>query len=225
MIVKRRRIISCVLALVMFLGCIVVSRVSNDVRKTFEAAQVAALPAADEEVGITRTVYVRVHDGAQELADAKSYTFGIVKNYDDECTQQAVDAIEEQLGGQIQTTAYLNVFEMASALLSGKLDAMILNSGYVSILETDSRFEMFSQNTRVLADVKIEGTGEELDGSGLLLNAEAEIAENGKLSAVSLAERIGISAKAVEKHLANLKADGILKRIGPDKGGHWEVVE
>jgi predicted HTH transcriptional regulator len=43
--------------------------------------------------------------------------------------------------------------------------------------------------------------------------------------AVALAERIGISAKAVEKHLSNLKADGIIKRIVPDKGGHWEVVE
>ena len=53
----------------------------------------------------------------------------------------------------------------------------------------------------------------------------ALLAENSKLSAVSLAERIGISAKAVEKHLANLKADGILKRIGPDKGGYWEVIE
>ena len=53
----------------------------------------------------------------------------------------------------------------------------------------------------------------------------ALLTENGKLSAVALAERIGISAKAVEKHLANLKADGILKRIGPDKGGHWEIIE
>ena len=53
----------------------------------------------------------------------------------------------------------------------------------------------------------------------------ALLTDNNKLSAVALAERIGISAKAVEKHLSNLKVDGIIKRIGPDKGGHWEVVE
>ncbi len=47
---------------------------------------------------------------------------------------------------------------------------------------------------------------------------------NGKLSAAALADRIGISSKAVEKHISNLKADGIIKRIGPDKGGHWIVV-
>ena len=53
----------------------------------------------------------------------------------------------------------------------------------------------------------------------------ALLTDNNKLSAVALAERIGISAKAVEKHLSNLKADGIIKRIGPDKGGHWEVIK
>ena len=49
------------------------------------------------------------------------------------------------------------------------------------------------------------------------------LAENGRLSAASLAEKIGISAKTVEKHLANLKADGTIERIGPAKGGYWKV--
>ena len=49
------------------------------------------------------------------------------------------------------------------------------------------------------------------------------LSEDGKLSATALAEKIGISAKSVEKHLANLKADGIIERIGPAKGGYWKV--
>ncbi len=51
----------------------------------------------------------------------------------------------------------------------------------------------------------------------------ALLSEDGKLSAMALAEKIGISAKSVEKHLANLKADGIIERIGPAKGGYWKV--
>lgn len=51
----------------------------------------------------------------------------------------------------------------------------------------------------------------------------ALIAEDGKQSAASLAEKIGISAKAVEKQLAKLKADGIIERKGPAKGGEWVV--
>lgn len=51
----------------------------------------------------------------------------------------------------------------------------------------------------------------------------ALLLENGKLSATLLAGKIGISAKAVEKHLANLKADGTIERVGPAKGGYWKV--
>lgn len=49
------------------------------------------------------------------------------------------------------------------------------------------------------------------------------LAEDGKLSAAALAEKIGISVKAVEKHLANLKKDGLIEHIGPAKDGHWKV--
>ena len=51
----------------------------------------------------------------------------------------------------------------------------------------------------------------------------ALLSEDGKLSAMALAGKLGISAKSVEKHLANLKADGIIQRIGPAKGGYWKV--
>lgn len=46
---------------------------------------------------------------------------------------------------------------------------------------------------------------------------------NGNMTTVTLAEALGISKKAVEKHLSKLKSEGVISRIGPDKGGHWEV--
>ena len=51
----------------------------------------------------------------------------------------------------------------------------------------------------------------------------AILSENGKLTAVGLAAEIGVTAKAIEKHLAKLKAEGIIEREGPDKGGSWKV--
>lgn len=53
----------------------------------------------------------------------------------------------------------------------------------------------------------------------------ALLAQDSKLSAAALAKQIGISAKAIEKHLAKLKADGIIERIGPAKGGYWKVKQ
>ena len=43
-------------------------------------------------------------------------------------------------------------------------------------------------------------------------------------SARKLTEIIGITPKAIEKHLAKLKAEGVIKREGPDKGGSWIVL-
>lgn len=49
------------------------------------------------------------------------------------------------------------------------------------------------------------------------------ITEDPRHSAKSIAESIGMSAKGVEKQLAKLKAQGIIRRIGPAKGGRWEI--
>jgi len=35
---------------------------------------------------------------------------------------------------------------------------------------------------------------------------------------------LGLSQKGVKKNLTKLKEQGLIRRVGPDKGGHWEVV-
>lgn len=51
------------------------------------------------------------------------------------------------------------------------------------------------------------------------------IASNPHITMRELSVKIGIGNKAVEKHIASLKADGRLIRIGADKGGYWEVIK
>ncbi len=51
------------------------------------------------------------------------------------------------------------------------------------------------------------------------------IVANKNISRNELAERIGISTTAVQKHLNKLKTLGIIKRIGSAKSGYWEVME
>lgn len=45
------------------------------------------------------------------------------------------------------------------------------------------------------------------------------------ISTAELAEIIGLTMKGVEWNLRKLKAEGVLKRVGPAKGGHWDVVK
>ena len=43
-------------------------------------------------------------------------------------------------------------------------------------------------------------------------------------TALELSKLLNLTAKGVEWNLRKLKNDGLLKRVGPDFGGHWEVV-
>jgi len=46
-----------------------------------------------------------------------------------------------------------------------------------------------------------------------------------KISKREVSETLGISETAVDKHIEKLKKLGIIERIGPAKGGHWEVLK
>ena len=45
-----------------------------------------------------------------------------------------------------------------------------------------------------------------------------------KISASGIAMEIGISSRGVEKQIKKLREAGIIKRIGADFGGYWEIV-
>ena len=52
----------------------------------------------------------------------------------------------------------------------------------------------------------------------------AAICANPFVGTQEMADMIGVERSTVARAIAKLKRDGMLRRIGPDKGGHWEVV-
>lgn len=48
--------------------------------------------------------------------------------------------------------------------------------------------------------------------------------ENPTVTREQLAEAIGITADGIRYHLRKLRQDNLIRRIGPDKGGFWEVL-
>ncbi len=40
-----------------------------------------------------------------------------------------------------------------------------------------------------------------------------------------LSEELQISTTAVENNIKKLKEKDLLKRVGPPKGGHWEIIK
>ena len=48
---------------------------------------------------------------------------------------------------------------------------------------------------------------------------------NSKITFAEMSSATGISRSAIQKHIERLKDAQRLRRVGPDKGGHWEVIE
>ena len=52
-----------------------------------------------------------------------------------------------------------------------------------------------------------------------------EIKKNPSISRDELAEKCGLTSDGIKYNMRKLREKGIIKRIGPDKGGHWEIIE
>ncbi len=46
-----------------------------------------------------------------------------------------------------------------------------------------------------------------------------------RLTRAELAERVGLSPEGIKYYLRNLKADGLIRRVGSDRAGYWEVLK
>ena len=50
------------------------------------------------------------------------------------------------------------------------------------------------------------------------------VISDGSISQDKMAEKIGVSKRAIEMQIANLKAKGLLVREGADHGGYWRII-
>ena len=51
------------------------------------------------------------------------------------------------------------------------------------------------------------------------------IRNNPYISTQEMADIIGIDRRNITRNLRGLYDRGVLRRVGPDKGGHWEIIE
>jgi ATP-dependent DNA helicase RecG len=87
----------------------------------------------------------------------------------------------------------------------------------------------FFPATTTPRDIAHEGLGEKLgERLGKLGETRAAIVEfmrrDAAISTVALADKLGLSTTAVDKNIQYLKSQGRIRRVGPARGGHWEVL-
>ena len=142
---KTRRIIACILALLIVCGCGLVAKVASDAYDTINKVSNKVTTSVRNMY-----VFVRTDDPAQTLMDAKDYSFAAMENYDLTHTQQAVARIEEEIGTTLDLRQYERASELADALLSQEVDALIMNGASVALLIEEEAYETFTEKIRIL---------------------------------------------------------------------------
>ena len=101
-------------------------------------------------------VAVRADDPAETLEDAADYTFDVQFSKGSDNMQAAVSDIQKQIGSEIQTTECDSVQTQAQQLLDGKVDAIIYNGAYTSLMEEN--VTDFSKKIKILYtfDIRVQ---------------------------------------------------------------------
>ena len=120
------------------------SAISNISGETTEVTQMA--------------VYVKSDDAADSVEATAGYTYGILSSLDRENTDGAVAHLNSEFGTEVQTKEYAGLTELADGILNGEVNAMLLNSGYLSVYEDMDGYTDFSTKIKEVGTVDVECT-------------------------------------------------------------------
>lgn len=98
----------------------------------------------------TEKVVVAVLDSdpAEKLEDVAEYQFGIQFDKGADTMESALATINEELGQDVETIQYDNLKEQAEALYSGEVQAIVYNTAYSNVIE--SELEEYGEKARVI---------------------------------------------------------------------------
>ncbi len=141
-----RRVIACVLALVLVCGCALVSKLAADAYATIQA-----ITRLTPTVNL-RNMYILVpiEDEAELLCDTAGYNFGYIEDYNHEQTEYAFSQIESFTVEAPARTGYTSFIGVADAILNGEVDAVMLNGISVTLLLEEDGYEDLFLHVRVL---------------------------------------------------------------------------
>ncbi len=147
-----RKIVSCVLVLLIVCGCALISKVASDAYRTVN--KVTGTPISTS----VRNTYVLVlnEDPATTLADTKGYVYGAMENYDIAHTQQVIEVVEAQIGEQLEIAYYQQAYLMVDALYAQQTKALIMSGASIALLIEDENYEDFLNRVKILYTLPYE---------------------------------------------------------------------
>lgn len=149
-----RQLVAYTLSLAMAFGCLAGYQPVLKLYQTFNA--ITSHSTISAQVG----VYVLADDSAQELKHTSKYQFGFTDSYDAENANIALNGIEELMHTSLNIHSYDTTFDMVEALYARDVQAILLNSAYLSILRDTAEFADFSSKTKLLYQYTVTKTSD-----------------------------------------------------------------
>ncbi len=149
------RIVACMLAVILSVGFILGALAVNKIHETMDA--VTTVP----ESGTVVEVYTMKENSVNTLEETGKFVFGWTDAFDSESAEKTISAMEQKLGSSLTLQQFSSVPQMVDALYEGKVDAVILSSSYVSVLEDIDTYASFSKDTKSIFSYLVTKTSDE----------------------------------------------------------------
>lgn len=103
-----------------------------------------------------------------------------------------------------------------------KVEFKVLKSGFLVVFHRKEVQKEVEKEVDREVEKEVENSFKLTSNQKKILEA---INKNKNITQKELSEIVGINIKNISKNIDKLKDKGLLRRIGPDKGGFWEVVD
>ena len=137
-------VLTVILTAVYVIGAVYIGKTNNTI---------SDVTTAEVQTDVV-SMYVMDDDPAQTVNDAANYEIGIMSSVDRENTDKTIDSIESQLGSSLNIQEYDTMFELADALKSGEVGAIIINEAYVGIIGDVENYEWMTTDIRKITTVE-----------------------------------------------------------------------
>ena len=141
-----------------------------------------------------------------EIAALKNVSYSAIRKQN--------ESLQEKLGVDENISAY--VLRIAEGLC-GTPDVEQENQQDMDLQRTKEENPGHSEVTEQKSSLKSS-----LKSSQKILEL---ISASPSITISEIAVRLGMTKRGVDKNIKRLKEQGVIRRVGPDKGGHWEVIE
>lgn len=145
-----KQIFGCIFSLILIAGCILGTLAVSKLYGTISAITTV------NKINVLLEVYVPAEDPAQYIQDAAGYTFALAETTEAEDAEKALAELERIFGDSVTAVTYPSSFALIDALYAGEVDAIILNSSYLSVLDSLEGYGDFTDQARVIHEYIIE---------------------------------------------------------------------